>query len=72
MLYAEFVAVPWIVIIVLALLVLVVFAIAVVAALVLIQFTRPRARGNLAPCPDCGRPLSPSAVTCPNCGRPMK
>lgn len=27
---------------------------------------------RLAPCPDCGRPLSPLAVTCPQCGRPLR
>jgi hypothetical protein len=27
---------------------------------------------KLAPCPDCGRPLSPLAITCPQCGRPLR
>jgi uncharacterized protein YneF (UPF0154 family) len=28
--------------------------------------------GNLTPCPDCGRMLSPLAPACPQCGRPTK
>jgi hypothetical protein len=60
------------VIVVLALIVLFLLAVAVVAAVLLIAFSRSRTRGNLTPCPDCGRRLSPSAETCPQCGRPMK
>jgi hypothetical protein len=26
---------------------------------------------NLAPCPDCNRPISRSATACPHCGRPI-
>jgi hypothetical protein len=26
---------------------------------------------NLAPCPDCNRPISCSATACPHCGRPI-
>ena len=31
-----------------------------------------RGKGKLAPCPDCGHPVSPEAETCPKCGRPLK
>lgn len=27
---------------------------------------------NLKACPDCDRPVSPSAAVCPGCGRPLQ
>ena len=43
----------------------------VVFLLVLKPNSNVRPNPNLYACPDCGRPVSRSAVTCPGCGRPL-
>ena len=32
----------------------------------------PMPASKLAPCPDCGHLVSPSAEACPSCGRPLR
>ena len=50
--------------------------VAVLAVVAIMASSKSRsgvsANADLSPCPDCGRGLSPLAVTCPNCGRPVK
>ncbi len=56
-------------------LILAVPLVVVVGVVVAVVASRSRGggpAGNLIPCPDCGRMVSPHAVQCPQCGRPMQ
>jgi hypothetical protein len=58
-----------------AILFYVVLIVGFVAAVIVIRNNSRRnspSGTRLAPCPDCGRPLSPLAITCPQCGRPLR
>lgn len=59
-------------IIALILLVPLLAVVGVVVAVVASRSRGGRPAGNLIPCPDCGRMVSPHAVQCPQCGRPMQ
>ncbi|MEE9602904.1 MAG: hypothetical protein V3V75_06340 [Thermoguttaceae bacterium] len=44
-----------------------------VGVFVLVKLLGSKGGGeDLVPCPDCGRPVSRSAVSCPQCGRPLQ
>jgi len=42
-----------------------------IVVIVLVLGRSGKLSGNLVPCPDCNRLLSPLARTCPHCGRPL-